>query len=130
MTRAASKACARCGRTFAWRKRWAACWEQVRYCSEACRADRQPSVGAAYAEAIVALLAARVPEASICPSEVARTLDPEAWRDRMADVRAAALRLARAELVVVTQGPAIVDALTARGPIRLRRGPRFTASRA
>ncbi|MFG0541087.1 DUF2256 domain-containing protein [Pseudomonas sp. YQ_5] len=32
-----SKVCAVCGRPFNWRKRWARCWEQVRYCSERCR---------------------------------------------------------------------------------------------
>ncbi|HDS1046077.1 MULTISPECIES: DUF2256 domain-containing protein [Pseudomonas] len=32
-----SKVCVVCGRPFTWRKRWARCWEQVRYCSERCR---------------------------------------------------------------------------------------------
>ena len=32
-----SKPCARCGRPFTWRRKWARDWEQVRYCSEACR---------------------------------------------------------------------------------------------
>ncbi|WP_191832976.1 DUF2256 domain-containing protein [Pseudomonas fluorescens] len=32
-----SKFCAVCGLPFTWRKRWARCWEQVRYCSERCR---------------------------------------------------------------------------------------------
>ncbi|MEE2681438.1 MAG: DUF2256 domain-containing protein [Planctomycetota bacterium] len=31
------KTCARCGRRFAWRKKWERDWEQVRYCSNACR---------------------------------------------------------------------------------------------
>lgn len=31
------KICAACGRKFAWRKKWASVWEEVRYCSEACR---------------------------------------------------------------------------------------------
>ncbi|WP_431270289.1 DUF2256 domain-containing protein [Dankookia sp. P2] len=34
------KACAACGRSFAWRKKWAQDWESVRYCSEACRDGR------------------------------------------------------------------------------------------
>ena len=33
-----SKDCAVCGRPFAWRKKWARDWENVRYCSDACRA--------------------------------------------------------------------------------------------
>ncbi|NRB72629.1 MAG: DUF2256 domain-containing protein [Xanthomonadales bacterium] len=36
-----SKNCAVCGRPFEWRKKWAACWEQVRYCSERCRRQRR-----------------------------------------------------------------------------------------
>ena len=34
------KTCAACGRRFAWRKKWARDWEQVRYCSDACRDGR------------------------------------------------------------------------------------------
>ncbi|MDJ0935937.1 MAG: DUF2256 domain-containing protein [Kiloniellales bacterium] len=34
------KLCARCGRPFAWRRKWARVWEQVRYCSERCRRSR------------------------------------------------------------------------------------------
>jgi hypothetical protein len=32
------KPCAACGRPFAWRKKWARDWENVRYCSDRCRA--------------------------------------------------------------------------------------------
>lgn len=32
-----TKVCPVCNRPFAWRKKWAKVWEQVRYCSEACR---------------------------------------------------------------------------------------------
>ncbi|HSO83387.1 DUF2256 domain-containing protein [Thiocapsa sp.] len=35
-----TKICATCARPFTWRKRWAACWESVRYCSDACRSRR------------------------------------------------------------------------------------------
>jgi hypothetical protein len=31
------KPCAACGRPFVWRKKWARDWENVRYCSDACR---------------------------------------------------------------------------------------------
>ncbi len=31
------KTCTTCGRPFTWRKKWAANWEQVKYCSDACR---------------------------------------------------------------------------------------------
>lgn len=32
-----SKPCLACGRPMSWRKRWAANWDQVKYCSDACR---------------------------------------------------------------------------------------------
>ncbi|WP_187805745.1 DUF2256 domain-containing protein [Aquipseudomonas alcaligenes] len=34
------KTCVVCGRPFAWRRRWARCWEEVRYCSARCRGQR------------------------------------------------------------------------------------------
>ncbi|TVQ87714.1 MAG: DUF2256 domain-containing protein [Chromatiaceae bacterium] len=34
------KRCVVCERPFTWRKRWAHCWESVRYCSAACRQRR------------------------------------------------------------------------------------------
>jgi len=39
------KMCAVCQRPFTWRKKWAANWDQVRYCSDACRtsAGKAPS---------------------------------------------------------------------------------------
>ena len=35
-----SKLCAVCGRTMTWRKAWAKNWEEVRYCSDACRRQK------------------------------------------------------------------------------------------
>jgi len=40
-----TKICAVCGRPFAWRKKWRDCWEEVRYCSERCRRNRNNSDG-------------------------------------------------------------------------------------
>ncbi|MDX2283018.1 MAG: DUF2256 domain-containing protein [Bacteroidia bacterium] len=34
------KTCAVCGRPFAWRKKWEAVWDEVRYCSDRCRSRR------------------------------------------------------------------------------------------
>jgi hypothetical protein len=70
---------------------------------------------------IDALLDQRRPDASICPSEAARMVDPEGWRELMPAARAAAGRLAAAGTVEVTQGGVVVDVATARGPVRVRR---------
>ncbi len=32
-----SKPCVACGRPMTWRKRWARTWDEVKYCSDACR---------------------------------------------------------------------------------------------
>ncbi|MEM7695646.1 MAG: DUF3253 domain-containing protein [Pseudomonadota bacterium] len=60
---------------------------------------------------------------TLCPSEVARDLadDEAVWRALMPQIRAEAAALADEGRVVVTQKGAVVDARTARGPIRLSR---------
>jgi len=70
--------------------------------------------------AIGALLDRRAP-ASICPSDAARAVEPQAWRALMPRARAAAGRLAAAGAVEVTQRGEVVDVATARGPVRVRR---------
>jgi hypothetical protein len=66
------------------------------------------------------LLALRGPDRTICPSEAARALaGDDGFRALMNDVRAAAATMdGRGELVVTQRGRR-VDALSARGPIRL-----------
>ncbi|MBL9194078.1 MAG: DUF2256 domain-containing protein [Opitutaceae bacterium] len=35
-----SKDCVVCGRPFVWRKKWEKVWDEVKYCSDACRMRR------------------------------------------------------------------------------------------
>ena len=56
----------------------------------------------------------------------ARELGGEDWRDLMQPVRDAAQQLVDAGTVIITQGSETVDLATAKGPIRIRRGPRFS----
>ena len=80
---------------------------------------------AALEAAIFTLLAQRQPGASICPSDVARDVYPEAaqWRAAMPAVRAVAAQLVAQGKLVVTQGGKVVDIDIAKGPIRLRLPP-------
>ena len=39
------KTCATCGRPFAWRRKWARVWDEVRHCSERCRRARKAAAG-------------------------------------------------------------------------------------
>jgi hypothetical protein len=34
------KICVVCGRPFSWRKKWEKVWEDVKYCSDACRKNK------------------------------------------------------------------------------------------
>ncbi|CAD7712651.1 hypothetical protein LMG31886_02070 [Xanthomonas hydrangeae] len=74
-----------------------------------------------------ALLARRLPQQSICPSDVARALseDETHWRALMPQVRNVAADLARKDVVRVTQRGDVVDPGTVRGPVRLMRGRHF-----
>ena len=115
------KPCVVCGRAITWRKKWARDWANVRYCSEACRRSANRPVDERLERAIVELLDARSGGATICPSEAARRVAPDAWRELMEPARAAARRLSAAGRIEITQGGCVVDDPShVRGPIRLR----------
>ncbi len=38
-----AKLCATCGRTMVWRKKWRLNWDDVKYCSDACRKAAKPA---------------------------------------------------------------------------------------
>lgn len=75
------------------------------------------------AAAVRSLLRHRRPEATICPSDVARVVGGAGWRSAMEDARSVVGELRRAGTVRVTQRGVEVDPDTARGPIRVARGP-------
>lgn len=72
---------------------------------------------------IFGLLGQRRDEATICPSEVARSLagDDGPWRALMPHVREVAHALVQDQRLRVTRGGVDVDALAGGGPIRLGR---------
>lgn len=113
------KACAVCGRRIEWRKKWERDWDSVRYCSKACRRRKLNDTDRDLEAAILGLLASR--GGTICPSEAARVVDPDGWRDLMEDTRMAARRLVAAGEVEITQHGRAVDCSTAKGAIRIRR---------
>ena len=115
------KTCASCGRRIEWRKKWARDWEQVRYCSDACRRRKVTGVDRQLEQTIDQLLGARRDGATICPSEAAREVGGDDWRDLMEPARRAARRMVAEGAIEITQGGRVVDPSTAKGPIRLRR---------
>jgi hypothetical protein len=73
------------------------------------------------AAAIRALAAYRGPSSSTCPSDAARAVGGEGWRDLMPMARDLARELARAGHVTITQRGAALDPDEPwRGPVRIR----------
>jgi hypothetical protein len=119
-----TKVCAICGRTITWRKKWARDWAEVKYCSDACRRRAKgatATVDANLDQALTLLLAERGHGKTVCPSEVARAVGGETWRDLMEPARAAARRAVARGEAEITQRGQVVDPSTAKGPIRVRR---------
>ncbi len=124
------KTCITCGRTITWRKKWERDWDNIKFCSDACRTHKPSAQEKALEQTILDLLATRGRDKTICPSEAARAVaaqshpqapdDPQSWQPLMEPARAAARRLVAAGRIVITQGGRIVDPSTAKGPIRLR----------
>lgn len=114
------KTCIVCGRQIQWRKKWERDWERVKYCSKSCRARKLNTTDQSLERAILDLLESRTRGASICPSEAARAVDPERWRDLMEPTRMAARRLVEAGQAEITQQGRVVDPSSARGPVRIR----------
>lgn len=113
------KPCAVCGRRITWRKKWAASWDEVRYCSDACRRAKGRDRDV-METTILDILSARAAGGSICPSEAARQVHPQAWREHMEEARQAARRLVARGEAEITQKGRPVDPSSAKGPIRVR----------
>jgi hypothetical protein len=115
-----SKVCRTCGRTMHWRKAWERTWDQVVYCSHACRSHKPNTTDRALEDAIIAALQARARGATMCPSEAARLVGGEQWRALMERARQAARRLVAEQRVEILQVGRVVDPSTAKGPLRIR----------
>ena len=76
--------------------------------------------------AILDLARERGPDKTICPSDAARAIGGDDWRDLMDDARDVARELAREGDVEITQKGEVLDPDAAwRGPIRIRITERF-----
>ena len=71
-------------------------------------------------DAILALAAAGGPASSITPEDAARAIDGEHWHRHLAEVRAAAARLAKEGRIVILRKGKPVDPDAFKGVIRLR----------
>lgn len=101
-----------------WRASWAEVWDEVRYCSAACRSRKITPRDRELERSILSLLAQRAPKAAIDPSDAAN-----AEHTLREPARRAARRLAAAGLVDVVQNGRVVDAASVRGSFLVRRRP-------
>ncbi|PYY37425.1 hypothetical protein DEJ32_11965 [Curtobacterium sp. MCPF17_046] len=112
----AERTCASCGRRMP-----DSAGPDTKWCSDACRRHGLDDTDRTLEHTIDALLDARALTSSICPSDAARVVGGEDWRDLMEPARRAARRMVARGEVEITQGGNVVDPSTAKGPIRIRR---------
>ncbi len=110
------KTCLTCGRIIEPRKKWEKNWDEIKYCSDRCRKNKNVF---RYEDQILDLLKSRGRDKTICPSEVL-PIEQKSDKMIMENVRSAARRLVAEGKIVITQKGVIVDPSTAKGPIRLK----------
>ncbi|WZH53351.1 MAG: DUF2256 domain-containing protein [Nocardioides alkalitolerans] len=116
------KTCRSCGRRIEWRKKWERDWDQVQYCSTACRRRGVSEVD----ERLEALMLQQVSRGrgTATPMDVALAVadgDEAAATELAEPARRAARRLvARGEAEIVQRGK-VVDPSTAKGAFEVRR---------
>jgi hypothetical protein len=77
------------------------------------------------AATILVLLRHRSPEATICPSDAARVVGGDAWRDLMDEARSVASELALHQVVAVRHHGVEIDLSDNVGPVRIGRGAKW-----
>lgn len=113
------KTCASCGRRIEWRRSLAKNWDDVRYCSDACRRRRLSAVDVRLEDLLRALLE-RAGRSEVDPDDAARCVDPKGWKELHEPARRAARRLVAAGVAEMVQAGRVVDPSTARGDVRVR----------
>ncbi len=94
-------------------------WDDVRYCSDACRRRKITTVDARLEELLRALVE-RGGRSGVDPDDAARCVDPEGWKQLHEPARRAARRLVAAGVAEMVQGGRVVDPSTAKGEVRVR----------
>lgn len=123
-----SKICIACGRAMQWRKSWSKNWNEVKFCSDRCRASKPGDTEQSLEESILLYLRNRGAGKTSCLSDIARAIGGEgrdgwegrySWEELMDPLRKAARRLAARGEINIIQGGVVVDGSTAKGPIQV-----------
>lgn len=72
------------------------------------------------AEVIIRMATERGPDKTICPSEVARDMFAQNWRNHMNEIRDAAIKLQQQGKVSITQKGVEISVEDIKGPIRIK----------
>jgi hypothetical protein len=112
--------CTSCGRVIEWRAKWARNWDNIKWCSDACRRRGISAIDRELEHAILELLNSSPTGATVCPSEAARLIAGEHWEAALEPARRAARRLVVTGHVEIIQRGQVADPSTARGSIRIR----------
>lgn len=110
------KICASCGRSIEYRKKWQKNWNEIKYCSDECRRNKNRYD---FRQAILNLLHERGINKTICPSELL-PLDQKQDKIILEHVRRSARLLANDSKIEIIQAGKVVDPTSFRGPILLR----------
>ncbi|MCU1633174.1 MAG: hypothetical protein JWM61_1826 [Micrococcaceae bacterium] len=114
-----SKTCRSCGRRIEWRKKWERTWEDVAYCSDACRARKVRPIDTALEEWLLARLSAGSRGSDVDPADAAAAFGADGTTVHE-PARRAARRLVQRGLAEMVQRGVVVDPSTAKGPVVLR----------
>lgn len=110
------KICTSCGRVITYRKKWEKNWDEIKYCSDECRRNKNKYD---FRESILSLLKDRSPQQFLCPSEVLNE-DLKTDKVMLEHVRRSARLLAHEGLVEILQNGKLVNPSEFRGPVQVR----------
>jgi len=115
------KNCSSCGRSFTWRKSFAKNWEDVKYCSNACRKRKLSKIDQQIENSILELLEAETYSNPLSTDQIADFLDFGNDKNLLESIKRAARRLEMKSFVIITQDGKRVDSSTAKGHLQIRK---------
>ena len=115
------KNCSSCGRSFTWRKSFAKNWEDVKYCSNACRNRKLSKIDQQIENSILELLEAETYSNPLSTDQIADFLDFGNDKNLLESIKRAARRLEMKSFVIITQDGKRVDSSTAKGHLQIRK---------
>ena len=115
------KACVSCGRTFTWRKSLNKNWDQVKYCSTACRTRKISNLDKRIERKILELLETQPHKTQISTKEIAKAVRDKDDKNLLEPIKRAARRLESTKSVIITQKGKKVDSSKAKGHLEIRK---------